>query len=139
MPSVVFDASTIVGAALNAESVPARALRLARTHDRLCLSAEVEGEIREVLGRPKFRALFDRARQELILGLLTADAVYVDPVEAVTDCRDRKDNKYLELALAAGADVMVSSDQDLLVLDPWRGIRIVTPAGYVAMVDAARR
>ena len=92
-----------------------------------------------MLGRPKFRARFDRARQDLIFGLLAAEAVYVDPVEAVSDCRDSKDNRYLEMALAAGAQVIVSSDQDLLVLDPWRGIRIVTPAGYVAMVEAARR
>jgi putative PIN family toxin of toxin-antitoxin system len=34
----------------------------------------------------------------------------------VTDCRDAKDNKYLELALAAGVGVIVSSDDDLLVL-----------------------
>jgi hypothetical protein len=43
----------------------------------------------------------------------------------VTDCRDPKDNKYLELALAAGAETIVSSDDDLLVLHPWRGVRIL--------------
>ena len=50
----------------------------------------------------------------------------------VTDCRDAKDNKYLELALAAGAAAIISSDADLLVLHPWRGVEIVTPAQYVA-------
>jgi predicted nucleic acid-binding protein len=33
--------------------------------------------------------------------------------------------------LAAEADVLVSSDKDLLVLHPWRGIRIVTPAEFL--------
>jgi predicted nucleic acid-binding protein len=56
--------------------------------------------------------------------------VIVDPVESVSDCRDAKDNKYLELALAAGASAIITGDGDLLALDPWRGIRIVTPADY---------
>jgi predicted nucleic acid-binding protein len=56
-----------------------------------------------------------------------------EPVELVTDCRDKKDNKYLELALAAGASTIVSSDDDLLVLDPWRGIRILKPGDYVKL------
>jgi predicted nucleic acid-binding protein len=47
-------------------------------------------------------------------------------------CRDTKDNKFVALALAAEADVLVSSDKDLLALHPWRGIRIATPAGFVA-------
>jgi predicted nucleic acid-binding protein len=45
--------------------------------------------------------------------------------EPVADCRDVSDNKFLELALATEAKVIVTGDPDLLVLDPWRGIRIV--------------
>ena len=56
----------------------------------------------------------------------------------MTDCRDPKDDKYLELALAAGADMIVSSDGDLLALHPWRGVRILRPAEYLAAAgDAA--
>lgn len=38
-----------------------------------------------------------------------------------------------ELALAAGAHTIVSSDADLLVLDPWRGIRILRPAEFLTL------
>ena len=48
----------------------------------------------------------------------------------MTDCRDPKDDKYLELALASQADRIVSSDGDLLVLHPWRGVRIPRPADH---------
>ena len=58
------------------------------------------------------------------------------PTERVNDCRDKKDNKYLELALAAGAATIVSGDTDLLDLDPWRGVRILRPADYVALIEA---
>ena len=135
MPNVVFDASSLVGALLKADSIPERALLLARTHATLCLSPAVEAEIRAVFSRPKFRK-FLAGRGARILDLLATAAVSVTPAEAVSDCRDAKDNKYLDLALAAGATTIVSSDDDLLVLDPWRGIRIVTPAEYVKQFEA---
>ena len=54
------------------------------------------------------------------------------PTIPVHDCRDPKDNKYLELALAADAQIIVSSDNDLLTLTPWRGIHILRPVEYLA-------
>ena len=103
MPNVVFDASSIVGAALKRDSIPEQALLLARSHDTLCLSAEVEGEIREVLQRPKFRNYISDITRERIFDILEAAALVFEPRERVSDCRDIKDNKYLELGLAAGA------------------------------------
>jgi predicted nucleic acid-binding protein len=60
-------------------------------------------------------------------------AVDAEIAVRVTDCRDTKDNRYLELALAAGAETIVSGDYDLLVLHPWRGVRIMHPADYLAL------
>jgi predicted nucleic acid-binding protein len=59
--------------------------------------------------------------------------LWFEPSVQVTDCRDQKDNKYLELAVAAGAETIVSSDHDLLVLHPWRGVRILRPVDYLAL------
>ena len=133
MPNVVFDASSIVGAALKTDSIPERALLLARSHDTVCLSSAVEGEIREVLQRPKLRRYISDISRQRILDIVGAAALMLDPTERVSDCRDVKDNKYLELGLAAAASIIVSSDEDLLVLDPWRGIRILRPADYVRL------
>jgi putative PIN family toxin of toxin-antitoxin system len=84
-----------------------------------------------VLGRPKFARVLSQTRVSEILELLTAAAVWIEPVQQVTDCRDAKDNKYLGLAATAGAQAIVSGDQDLLVLHPWRGIAIQTPAVFL--------
>ena len=84
-----------------------------------------------MLRRRKFQKQISDQTRERILDVIAAAALIVEPVEAVTDCRDRKDNMYLELALAANAMVIVSSDDDLLSLDPWRGIRIVRPCEYL--------
>jgi uncharacterized protein len=60
-------------------------------------------------------------------------AVWFVPSERVADCRDPKDDRYLELALAAGAAFIISSDDDLIVLHPWRGVSILSPAAYLAL------
>jgi len=135
MPKVVIDASSLVGAVLKSDSVPQRALSLARSKHILCLSPAVEAEYRAVLARPRFRPFVDAETIERLLDLLATAALTVEPSIRIADCRDAKDNKYLELALAAGADFIVSSDRDLLALDPWRGIRILNPAAFVAIDD----
>ena len=38
--------------------------------------------------------------------------------EAITDCRDPKDNKFLELAVSANASCIITGDKDLLILNP---------------------
>jgi putative PIN family toxin of toxin-antitoxin system len=89
--------------------------------------------MRDVLGRPKFANAFTEEERSVVLALMTEAAVWVEPTAAVHDCRDAKDNKYLELAAAVGAEIIVSSDGDLLVLDPWRGIQIMRPAAYLGL------
>ena len=135
---IVSDASAVVSAVLRKDSVPERALLHAEAADLFALSVEVDAEITEVLGRPYFAQVVTAARRTRILDVLRSAAVWLTPTERVTDCRDAKDNKYLELALAAGARTIVSGDADLLVLDPWRGVRILKPAAYLAEAEAGR-
>jgi putative PIN family toxin of toxin-antitoxin system len=128
---IVFDASSIIGAALKRDSTPERALLWAEDSDVFALSAAVDAEIANVLDRPKFARAIPTARRRQVMAILRAGAVWFEPNEIVTDCRDTKDNIYLELALASGAHAVVSSDEDLLVLHPWRGVRILRPAAYL--------
>ena len=122
----------MVSAALREDGVPERALLRAEETDVFALSAEVDAEIASVLERPRFVAAVSAARRARILDVLRGGAVWFSPSERVADCRDTKDDKYLELALAAGAGAIVSGDADLLVLHPWRGVRILRPAEYLA-------
>jgi len=116
MPSVVLDASSLVGALLKEGSVPERAFLLARASATICLSETVEAEIREVFARPKFKKYLAAGRSAYILAVLAVLAVLaaaarrIEPTEQVTDCRDAKDNKYLELALAAEAETIIYPD-----------------------------
>ena len=89
-------------------------------------------EFSEVLARPKFRRAISDDRRHDVLEFLSVAAAWFEPAHRVVDCRDAKDNRYLELALAAQASVIVSGDDDLLVLEPWRGTRIMKPAAFLA-------
>ena len=129
---IVFDASALVGAALKVDSIPERALLRAEEVDVFALSRAVESEIIEVFSRQKFAQAIRHKRREFILEVLRTEAIWFEPAVRVADCRDPKDDKYLELALAAGAETIVSSDDDLLVLHPWRGVRILRPVDYLA-------
>jgi putative PIN family toxin of toxin-antitoxin system len=99
------------------------------------MSRAVEEEIREVFGRPRFAFAEQAGRATRILDLVMGAADWHEPSTTVRECRDPKDDKYLELALAAGADIIVSSDDDLLALDPWRGIAIMKPAAFVQVAE----
>ena len=57
----------------------------------------------------------------------------VDATERVNVCRDPKDDRILELAINGDAAAIVTGDSDLLVLNPFRGVRIVTPAEFLEL------
>jgi hypothetical protein len=63
---------------------------------------------------------------------LTQTAQFIDVTEQISECRDPKDNKYLELALSGQAECIVTGDDDLLVLNSFRGIEILTVQEFLA-------
>ncbi len=70
--------------------------------------------------------------RQALLAAYTAVFEMVEIMHEVHDCIDIKDNKFLELALSGKADAIVSGDDHLLRLHPWRGIPILKPADYLA-------
>lgn len=133
---IVLDASTLVSAIIGRGSVPDRAVRHAFMAGRVAVSEATLAELFDVFARPRLARFIDAELRDEVLALIDNYGVFFAPGERVMDCRDAKDNKYLDLALAAGAEVILSGDDDLLVLHPWRGVRILRPAEYLAEVGA---
>jgi putative PIN family toxin of toxin-antitoxin system len=136
---VVFDTSTLVSAAIRPDSIPDQALQRALGFNELCASAESLEELERVLKKERFDRYAALGDRMLFLRTIrnNSSLISIDPAEltGVRDaCRDLTDTKFLELCLAASADVLVSSDHDLLVLHPWRGISILTPAQFLAEI-----
>lgn len=128
---IVFDVSSLVGAAIRRDGVPELALRRALRIDQIAVSEAVIAELLDVFARPRLQRFLDPELRDEVLSELHASGLFFVPSERVTDCRDPKDNKYLELAFAAAAATIASSDDDLLVLHPWRGVQILKPAAYL--------
>jgi putative PIN family toxin of toxin-antitoxin system len=134
---VVLDTSVLVSAALRVGSLPHQALRQALAAYDLCTSPETLDELERVLGRRKFDRYLDRPtrvgfvalirRSAYLFAVSTADLANVTP-----PCRNPNDNQFLALAMVAEASILVSSDDDLLVLHPWHGIAVLTPAQFLS-------
>ena len=127
---VVLDTSTLVSAALRVNSIPSQALQRALREYELCASAATLQELEAVLSRPKFDCYLACAEREQFVELIRTYSVLWEVRDEVQDCRDPQDNKFLSLALACEADRLVSSDDDLLVLNPYRGIPILRPKAF---------
>ncbi len=69
--------------------------------------------------------------QQSSLRLLGRVAEFVPVVYPVRECRDPKDDKFLEVALNGKADLILTGDADLLALRPWQGIAILSPVRYL--------
>ena len=136
---VVFDTSTLVSAALRVGSAPHRALAHIFSVGEVCVSQASLAELEEVLMRPIFdRYQLPEVRKAFIAILRRHASLFAvsdaDESSVVPPCREPNDNLFLALVNACAADALISSDADLLVLQPWRGVPILTPAAYVAMV-----
>ena len=131
----VLDTNVIVSAVLLKESIPRQAFDKALEEGKILISVPVLLELAEVLSRKKLnKYLLEEERMRFLVALLR-EAELVEITGTVTDCRDAKDNKFLELAISGKADYIVSGDEDLLVLSPFRGIPILTPRGFLAALS----
>lgn len=105
----------------------------------LAMNASLLDEFSRVIARPKFAGILQRTTRtpERILAELSAlaEMVAVRPL-AQPVCRDPDDDVVLACALAAQADLIVSGDDDLLVLKTFQGIPIVSPAQAMQTISS---
>lgn len=127
----VFDTNVLISAALLPNSKPRQALDLALKQGKLLISFAVLAELCEVLSRKQFRRYIDEEDVRTFVAVLTREAEWIDVHVRIAACRDPKDDKFLELAVSGGATCIVSGDSDLLSLNPFQGIPIMTPQVFL--------
>jgi uncharacterized protein len=115
-------------------SIPRQAFDKAFDEGEILLSLPTLTELNEVLSRRRFERYLLEEERMRFLAALVREAELVEITETVTDCRDPKDNKFLELAVCGKADCIVSGDKDLLILNPFRGIPISTPKAFLSRI-----
>ncbi len=129
---LVLDANVIVSSVLSAQGKARQAFDLAISTSIVLMSDDTFAELSEVLLRTKFDGYSNRAKRETFLDELLGLVEFVEITVQIDECRDPKDNKYLELAIGGKADSIVTGDEDLLVLHPFRQMPIVSIQTFLA-------
>jgi len=134
---VVIDTNIFISALIRPDGKPGQIIQRWRDGGfTLLYSDTLLQEWLDVLSRPriqnKYHLTNEDAQTILMFILLRGEAVTSN--RKITACRDPKDNQFLEVAAAGQADVIVSGDKDLLVLNPFEDIPIVSPHSFLAML-----
>jgi putative PIN family toxin of toxin-antitoxin system len=129
---VVFDNNVIISAALNTNSIPFQAFEKALIFHSVIRSEKSFLELTKVIYKPKFDKYFKSPgqRKEFLKFFLNRTS-FAHVNHTVELCRDPKDDHYLELALSANANIIISGDKDLLVLHPFQRIPIISPTQFL--------
>lgn len=134
---VILDTNVFVSTALRPHSVPAQVFHAVLERGHFAICEQSVAELERVLSRPKLDRFATRQRRTALLAQVRAVGVpfmiWTEHLEAARGaCRDSDDELFLALALAADVATIVTGDDDLLSLTPWRGVAICTPAQYLA-------
>ncbi|MFM8291333.1 MAG: putative toxin-antitoxin system toxin component, PIN family [Planctomycetia bacterium] len=127
----VCDTNVVVSALLLLGSPPRRAFDAARQHGQLLVSEATLEELDDVLRRPKLTGYVSEEQRLEFLAAYIRDAEDVVVTARLRECRDPKDDKFLELAIEGRATHIISGDRDLVTLSPFRGIVILTPVDFL--------
>lgn len=127
----VVDTNVLVSAALFPSSIPGQALDKAALSGKILISPPVFSEIEKTLRKKKLRKYLSPTSINNFLEKLEAIVEIPTKLPEITVCRDPKDNKFLALAEGGNASCIITGDEDLLVLHPFKGIPIITPSIFV--------
>ena len=136
---VVLDVNVWVSALISRLGAPARIVAHWQAEEfEVAISPAILRELDRVLNYPRLQEHYHLPEKQVqgFLRLVTRQATEVAPSQPIHAIeRDSTDNRHLECALAAGAEVIVSGDRHLLELGQYEGVQILTPAGFLALLQ----
>jgi putative PIN family toxin of toxin-antitoxin system len=137
----VIDTVVFLRAAINPRSIYARLLAESGSSFQLVVSPTVLLEITEVLTRSELRDEFPRLDAGLLERVVPviSSATIVHPAVVLDVSRDPTDNKFFECAVAGGADYIISEDEDILDVGEYEGIKTVSAAEFLQILDDQAR
>ena len=131
----VIDTGVLVSALIRKQEASAQVLHLLRDgRFTVVYSTPLLVELVEVLSRSKIKEKYHVQPNDItaLVDLIRLRGELVIPERKITACRDPKDDKFLEAAAAGRADCIVTGDRDLLELDPFEGIPVISIAVFTA-------
>lgn len=135
MFKLVIDTNIFVSALLFKNSLPFKVVKWGETDGIILFSEATFAELKEVLSRKKFDKYITTEEREIFLIKLISSTQKIIIERNITACRDEKDNKFLEVTVNGKADFIVTGDRDLLVLNPFENIMIITPDNFLNRIN----
>jgi len=139
MTKVVLDVNILVSAALNDRGLPARVADMAFDGKyEFVVSDHILKKLAEVFERPYLLEHLSTEGRERILYALNKDVEPITPDASVRDVApDLEDDLVLGTAVAPNADFLVTGDKDLLALEEYRGVRMVSAEAFLGEMERA--
>ena len=128
---LVFDTNTLISALLFEGSKPSQAFNTGVKDGVILISSTTLTELENVLWRKKFDKYITNEERMQFLSSFILHTTHVEVDEIIAECRDPKDNKFLELGVSGKADFIISGDEDLLILNPFRNIQILSSGNFI--------
>jgi len=130
---VIIDTNVLISRLLIPRSIAAQAVSRTLQSAQLLASEATLTELADVLSRSKFDPYVSLEERQEFFRRFAQVAEIVPILTPVRACRDPSDDKFLELAVDGRATLLITGDEDLLALSPFRGMPIVTPAESLTM------
>ena len=131
---VILDTNVLISAALQPQGTPRAVMELVRSAGgSLLFYQQTFEEFHSRFKRPKFDRYVNQKNRDLYLMQLVSVSEVIAITGAKLGCRDPDDDKFLELALLGDADCLVTGDQDLLSMSPFRGVDILRPIEFLSL------
>jgi putative PIN family toxin of toxin-antitoxin system len=128
---IVMDTNVLISAVLFFDSVAERVLTIIEDHHVLLASKDTMKELAEVLSRPKFAAYISDGQAADFIARVHNTIEFISIIHRIAACRDPEDDKILDVAVNGDAHCIITGDRDLLELNPFRGISILTPLNFI--------
>ena len=133
--SIVLDTNVLISSIFNPDSPPAQILRavIGRAYV-IYVSHAILAEYEDVIWRPKFDHLSEESRH-MAISVIRKVAIIVNPsfhISAIAS--DPDDNRFLECAISAKADFLITGNTRHFPMGEYHGVRIVTARTFLDIV-----
>ena len=135
---IVIDTNVLISAGLLSQSTTAQALAVAVTHFVIAQNQDTWHELEPRIARPKFDRYFGEFGRLRHLIQIAQSAAFFEVTAQASISRDKTDDKFLALAMDAGAAMVISGDLDLKEVQSYKGVEVVSPAQFLDRMQTHR-
>ena len=128
---IVVDTNVLISAGLLPQSTTAQALALAVEHFVMAQNQDTWHELETRIARPKFDRHFGEFGRLRHLIKIAQSVEFFEVTAQASVSRDKSDDKFLALAIDAGACWVISGDTDLKDVRVYKGVEVFSPTQFL--------